>query len=122
MHGPRQSNWGIGWTTTSNSLARQREQVPPNVCTPPHAPAIVTGLVIEVPSGTPVLEFRRILRVKLLEYLGVAWADEAFLLETQQVWSRRYGRWVSELEAADILMSLRRLAFVLAGRWGREDR
>ena len=86
------------------------------------APVIVSELVVEVPSGTPVLEFRRLLRVKLLEYLGVTWADEAFLLETQQVWSRRYGRWVSECEAADILMNLRRLASVLSGRWGKGDR
>lgn len=87
-----------------------------NSSPPPDPAGDVTVLVIEIPSGTPILEFHRLIRVKLLEYLGMDWVGEDFLLETQRVWSRQYGRRVDELEAIDILQNLRRLATVFARR------
>ncbi len=41
------------------------------------------------------------------------WISEGLLRETQRVWSKEYGRPLSEAEAVDILVNVKNLAEVL---------
>ena len=54
--------------------------------------------------------------------LSLAWISDELLARTQQVWSRAYGRPVSEEEAVEILRNVKQLAEVLleAKRGGDE--
>jgi len=45
--------------------------------------------------------------------LSLAWISDELLAKTQQVWSKAYGRPVSEEEAVEILMNVKRFAEVL---------
>lgn len=45
--------------------------------------------------------------------LSLAWISDALLARTVAVWSNRYGRPISEEEAVEILMNVKRLAEVL---------
>ena len=45
--------------------------------------------------------------------LSMAWISDELLAETIDVWSEAYGRAVSEKEAVEILMNVKRLGEVL---------
>lgn len=45
--------------------------------------------------------------------LSLAWISDELLARTQQVWSKAYGRPVSEEEAVEILRNVKQLAEVL---------
>jgi hypothetical protein len=44
---------------------------------------------------------------------GAAWITEAMVQDTRRHWSPRYGRELSDAEAVEILMNVKRLAQVL---------
>jgi hypothetical protein len=45
--------------------------------------------------------------------LSTQWLSDERIVETRRVWSKAYGRVISEDEAVEILMNVRRLAEVL---------
>jgi len=49
--------------------------------------------------------------------LSLAWITDEMVTDTQRVWSAEYGRVVTEKEAIEILMNVRRLAEVLLGAY-----
>lgn len=46
------------------------------------------------------------------------WVSESLFMETRRVWSRAYGREVSDTEAIEILVNVRRLAETLLNAAG----
>ncbi|MBN2584941.1 MAG: hypothetical protein JXL80_17895 [Planctomycetes bacterium] len=54
--------------------------------------------------------------------LDIAWIDDELLLKTRRVWSKEYGRAISEGEAVEILVNVKRLAEVLLGpKWRKPN-
>ena len=50
--------------------------------------------------------------------LSMAWVSDEMIAETQQLWSKRYGRDISENEAVEILQNIKRFAEMLLERSG----
>lgn len=42
--------------------------------------------------------------------LGIAWITDELIAEHQRVWSHRYGREISEAEAIEIILNIKRFA------------
>ncbi len=53
--------------------------------------------------------------------LDIAWISDELLAKTRTVWSKEYGRVISESEAIEILVNVKRLAEVLLGPQWRKS-
>lgn len=73
---------------------------------PAKIPRESTGLTAPDEEGVPGLERDR-------RPLSMAWISDELLAKTIDVWSRNYGRPISEDEAVEILMNVKRFAEVL---------